>query len=86
MKNVKIAVDGVIIRNGHIKCLWHGSPGFGELDIYSNRNDPMDSEYTPYEDETCSFEVTTEHMGKDFYRLVLEEMIKYLEEKSDVIS
>ena len=41
MKDRKIEVDGVVIREGHIKCLWHGTPGFGELDIYSNLEDPF---------------------------------------------
>lgn len=83
MQNRKIEVDGVVIREGHIKCLWHGTPGFGELDIYSNKNDLYEN--SCYKDETKSFEVTTECMGKDFYNIVLEKMIQYLKENSIII-
>lgn len=82
MKNRKIEVDGVIIREGHIKCLWHGTPGFGELDIYSNLEDPYEN---GCEGETRSFQVTTECMGKEFYQEVLKSMIKYLENNSIII-
>ena len=83
MKNRKIEVDGVVIREGHIKCLWHGTPGFGELDIYSNKNDLDENSF--YEGETKSFEITTECMGEDFYNIILEKMIKYLKENSIII-
>ena len=56
MQNRKIEVDGVVIREGHIKCLWHGTPGFGELDIYSNLEDPYEN---GCEGETRRFQVTT---------------------------
>ena len=80
---IDVEVDGVIIRDGHIKCLWHGAPGFGELDIYSNKNDLYQN--SCYKDETKSFEVTTECMGKDFYNVILEKMIQYLKENSIII-
>ena len=80
---INVEVDGVIIRDGHIKCLWHGTPGFGELDIYSNKNDLYKNSY--YKDETKSFEVTTECMGEDFYNVILEKMIQYLKENSIII-
>ena len=83
MKNRKIEVDGVVIREGHIKCLWHGTPGFGELDIYSNKNDLYKN--SCYKDEAKSFEVTTECMGEDFYNVILEKMIQYLKENSIII-
>ena len=79
----KVEVDGVIIRDGHIKCLWHGTPGFGELDIYSNKNDPYKD--SCYEDETNSFEVTTECMGEEFYQAILLEMVEYLKKNSVII-
>lgn len=79
----QIKVDGVIIRDGHIKCLWHGAPGFGELDIYSNKNDPYKD--SCYEDETKSFEVTTECMGEEFYQAILLEMVEYLKKNSVII-
>lgn len=80
---INIEVDGIIIRDGHIKCLWHGAPGFGELDIYSNKNDLYKN--SCYKDETKSFEVTTECMGEDFYNVILEKMIQYLKENSIII-
>ena len=80
---INVEVDGVIIRDGHIKCLWHGTPVFGELDIYSNKNDLDENSF--YEGETKSFEITTECMGEDFYNIILEKMIKYLKENSIII-
>ena len=79
----KPIVDGVILRDGHIKCLWTcENCGFGELDIYSNKND---LNKTRYEDETDSFEVTTECMGEVFYQEILKSMIEYLQEHSIII-
>ena len=80
---INVEVDGIIIRDGHIKCLWHGTHGFGELDIYSNKNDLDENSF--YEGETKSFEITTECMGEDFYNIILEKMIKYLKENSIII-
>ena len=82
-KKMKIAVDGVIITDGHIKCLWHGTPGFGELDIYANKKDPCKT--SVYNEETNTFEVMTEHMGEEFYQLVLQEMNNYLIERSIIV-
>lgn len=81
--NKKVEVNGVIIRDGHIKCLWHGTPGFGELDIYSDRTQPY--EESCYSDETKHFEVTTECMGKEFYQAILESMIEYLKTHSTIV-
>lgn len=78
----KIEVDGVVINDGHLKCLWHGKPGFGELDIYANKEDPYEN---GCEGETKSFLVTTECMGSDFYKEVLESAIEYIEDKSIII-
>ena len=80
---INVEVDGVIIRDGHIKCLWQGTPGFGELDIYSNKNDLDENSF--YEGETKSFEITTECMGEDFYNVILEKIIQYLKENSIII-
>ncbi len=81
--NTKPIVDGIIIRDGQIKCLWYGKSGFGELDIYSNRNQPLSD--SVYDDETKSFEITTECMGEQFYHDILEAMINYLKEHSNII-
>lgn len=83
VKNEEIEVDGVIIRDGHIKCLWHSTIGFGELDIYSNKNDLCEDSL--YNDETKSFEVTTEYMGQNFYNIILIKMSEYLKEHSVII-
>lgn len=82
MQKKEIEVDGVSIQDGHIKCLWHGKYGFGELDIYSNKDDPYEG---GCEGETKSFLVATECMGEDFYQEVLKSMIKYLKDKSTII-
>lgn len=78
----KIEVDGVVINDGHLKCMWHGKPGFGELDIYANKEDPYEK---GEEGETKSFLVATECMGEDFYKEVLESAIEYIENKSIII-
>lgn len=79
----KVKVDGVIIRDGRIKCLWHGNIGFGELDIYSNQDDI--NQDSIYKDETNSFKVTTECMGEEFYHMVLLQMVEYLKHNSIII-
>ena len=78
-----LKVDGVIIRNGNLKCLWHSECGFGELDIYPDKdNKCIDS---AYKEETSKFKVATEDMGKDFYDKLLSEMIIYLKDNSIII-
>lgn len=79
----KIEVDGVILRDGYIKCLWHGPMGFGELDIDANREDPSGDDY--YTDETNSFKIYTECLGEKFYHQVLNAMVEYLKTHSIII-
>lgn len=71
-KERRLEVDNVVIHEDHINIQWHGSIGFGNLDIY-------------YDKENEKYDVTTECLGEEFYKEILKLTSEYLIKNSNII-